>query len=80
MMMLAGPFAGISAVYEFTSEPSGPGVRLDLVVEGGNTQECATVGGSEVTINAIPQLFGGAALDSINLDPSVENRTTIASC
>lgn len=66
MMMLAGPFAGISAVYEFTAEPSGPGVTLDLVVEGGNTQECTTVGGSEVTINAIPQLFGGASLDSIN--------------
>jgi len=66
MRMLAGPFAGISAVYDFTAEPTGPGVRLNLVVNGGNTQECSATGGSEVTINAIPQLFGGASLDSIH--------------
>lgn len=66
MMMLAGPFAGINAVYDFTAEPIGPGVRLNLVVDGGNTQECSAIGGSEVTINAIPQLFGGASLDSIH--------------
>ena len=66
MRMLAGPFAGISAVYDFTAEPAGPGVRLSLVVDGGSTQECSAIGGDEVTINAIPQLFGVASLDSIN--------------
>lgn len=66
MMMLSGPFFGLSAVYEFTAEPTGPGVRLVLSVEGGNLQECASFEGTEVTINAIPQLFGGATLESIS--------------
>jgi hypothetical protein len=41
-------------------------VRLVLSVDGGNLQECASFDGTEVTINAIPQLFGGASLDSIS--------------
>lgn len=65
MMMLAGPFAGISAVYEFIADPSGPGVKLDLLVDGGHTQECEENGGSEVMITALPQVFGGASLDAI---------------
>ena len=66
MKMVSGPFVGLSAVYEFTADPTGPGVRLVLSVDGGNVQECASYEGTEVTINAIPQLFGGASLESIS--------------
>jgi len=66
MALVSDPFAGFSPVYEFVSEPAGPGVRLVLSVDGGNVQECTTYEGTEVTINAMPELFGGAVLDSIS--------------
>ena len=66
MRMLAGPFIDLSAVYEFTAEPSGPGVRLDLVVVGGDTQECTDTGGTTATLTALTTLFGGAELASVD--------------
>jgi hypothetical protein len=64
MMMLAGPFTSLSAGYEFTAE-RGSGVDLSLVVDGGEMQECVTIGVSEVTVNTIALPIGGTVTDSI---------------
>ena len=66
MLITWGPFFGINATYDFTAEPVVPGVNLALTVVGGTIQECMIPGGSEVTINALPTVFGGAVLDSIS--------------
>ena len=67
--MTNGPFAGVTAYYEFETTPTGPAepdVYLVLNAEGGAIQECTGNSSAMVTVNALPNLIGGAELDSIS--------------
>ncbi len=66
MVLPYGPFNGFSAVYDFTAEPQGPGVTIDILVEGGTVQECSGPGGALVNFTAQTQLFGNAVLNRID--------------
>lgn len=64
-----GPFPGQTFYYEFDAEPvntnPGPDVFVALNVDGGSVQECTGNLSADVTVNAVPNLIGGAELDDV---------------
>ncbi|MDH5765677.1 MAG: hypothetical protein OEZ38_06625 [Gammaproteobacteria bacterium] len=74
--IIGGPFHGITAFIEFNVEKTGAFVEMAVNVEGGNTQECNQVSGREITINAMPQLYGDAVLDAITWEVNGESAGT----
>jgi len=59
------PFPNVSVVYDFVVATPGPGIKVSITVDGGEVQECATTGGSFVSMTANVDLLGGAALASL---------------
>jgi hypothetical protein len=59
------PFPNLSVVYDFVVATPGPGIKVSITVDGGDVQECATTGGSVVSMTANVDLLGGAALGSL---------------
>jgi hypothetical protein len=63
--LIPGPFPGFTAVYDFTIGEPPPGIGVSIGVGGGLTQECADIGGSDVSLTATIVLIGGAEAGSI---------------
>lgn len=63
---LVGPFVGFTVLYDFIVGEPPPGITVSISVEGGMVQECSQAGGSVVSLNAIPELTGGAELGGVD--------------
>jgi hypothetical protein len=63
--LVAGPFVGITLIYDFIVGTPPPDIEVTINTEGGSIQECSETGGSTVSLNAAVNLVGGAEVGSI---------------
>ena len=63
--LVAGPFVGITLIYDFTVGTPPPDIGVTINTDGGSIQECSETGGSAVSLTAAVNLIGGAELGSI---------------